>query len=173
MQKAYTWVFIGILFIGFGGAAYYYYPGNSLQNNNGQACTEEAKMCPDGSSVSRVAPSCNFTECPTPEFHWVVSDAGTTLAGTPLTNASLKVGGREYQLGQFSGSCAEIEGEIWKFAEGEKAGLVCWFAGGGVEIGVFEEDGRLVIKRGQVDEGSAEVPGTRGPFEFVQTIGDQ
>lgn len=28
------------------------------------ACTEEAKICPDGSSVSRVGPKCEFSECP-------------------------------------------------------------------------------------------------------------
>jgi len=28
------------------------------------ACTKDAKVCPDGSVVGRVAPSCNFTECP-------------------------------------------------------------------------------------------------------------
>ncbi len=29
-------------------------------------CTEEAKMCPDGSSVARSGPECNFSECPLP-----------------------------------------------------------------------------------------------------------
>ena len=28
------------------------------------ACTEEAKICPDGSSVGRVGPDCNFAPCP-------------------------------------------------------------------------------------------------------------
>ncbi len=28
------------------------------------ACTEEAKMCPDGSSVSRTGPKCEFAKCP-------------------------------------------------------------------------------------------------------------
>ncbi len=28
------------------------------------ACTEEAKICPDGSSVGRVGPKCEFDECP-------------------------------------------------------------------------------------------------------------
>jgi hypothetical protein len=28
------------------------------------ACTEEAKVCPDGSSVSREGPNCEFAECP-------------------------------------------------------------------------------------------------------------
>lgn len=28
------------------------------------ACTEEAKLCPDGSAVSRMAPNCEFAPCP-------------------------------------------------------------------------------------------------------------
>ncbi len=31
------------------------------------ACTLEAKICPDGSAVGRVAPSCEFAPCPVPE----------------------------------------------------------------------------------------------------------
>ena len=29
------------------------------------ACTQEAKICPDGSAVSRVGPNCEFAACPT------------------------------------------------------------------------------------------------------------
>lgn len=29
-----------------------------------QACTEEAKVCPDGSTVSRTGPNCQFSPCP-------------------------------------------------------------------------------------------------------------
>jgi len=32
------------------------------------ACTMDAKVCPDGSYVGRVAPDCNFAECPVAEF---------------------------------------------------------------------------------------------------------
>ncbi|MEI7498362.1 MAG: hypothetical protein WCK11_03710 [Candidatus Falkowbacteria bacterium] len=28
------------------------------------ACTMEAKLCPDGSAVGRVAPNCEFAACP-------------------------------------------------------------------------------------------------------------
>ncbi len=31
-----------------------------------KACTQEAKLCPDGSSVSRTGPTCEFALCPTP-----------------------------------------------------------------------------------------------------------
>lgn len=30
-----------------------------------QACTMEAKICPDGSAVGRTGPNCEFAECPT------------------------------------------------------------------------------------------------------------
>lgn len=29
-----------------------------------KACTMEAKLCPDGSYVSRTGPNCEFTKCP-------------------------------------------------------------------------------------------------------------
>jgi hypothetical protein len=29
-----------------------------------KACTQEAKLCPDGSAVGRVAPNCEFSPCP-------------------------------------------------------------------------------------------------------------
>ncbi len=32
------------------------------------ACTEEARLCPDGSGVGRQAPFCEFTACPAPDF---------------------------------------------------------------------------------------------------------
>ncbi len=38
---------------------------NHLPNGNEQVfCTEDAKMCPDGSYVSRKGPNCEFSECP-------------------------------------------------------------------------------------------------------------
>ena len=37
-----------------------------LPENDMIACTQEAKLCPDGSSVGRTGPNCEFTACPTP-----------------------------------------------------------------------------------------------------------
>lgn len=31
-----------------------------------KACTQDAKVCPDGSTVGRVGPNCEFAPCPTP-----------------------------------------------------------------------------------------------------------
>lgn len=43
-----------------------YMVGAGLVGKNKAACTQEVKICPDGSSVGRVAPSCEFAECPEP-----------------------------------------------------------------------------------------------------------
>ena len=35
-----------------------------VKNPNGTACTEEAKICSDGSAVGREGPNCEFAKCP-------------------------------------------------------------------------------------------------------------
>jgi hypothetical protein len=50
---------------------------SGYSQNNITACTFEAKICPDGSSVGRVPPACEFALCPTtppllcPKTEWV------------------------------------------------------------------------------------------------------
>lgn len=39
-------------------------PPTAGPGNTGTACTMEAKLCPDGTSVGRVGPSCEFAPCP-------------------------------------------------------------------------------------------------------------
>lgn len=42
-----------------------------LNSNKQVACTTEAKLCPDGSSVGRTGPKCEFATCPkTPTANW-------------------------------------------------------------------------------------------------------
>ena len=37
-----------------------------IESNNPVACTQEAKLCPDGSAVGRSGPNCEFASCPVP-----------------------------------------------------------------------------------------------------------
>jgi len=39
-------------------------PNSTPTENNQVACTMEAKLCPDGSSVGRSGPKCEFAPCP-------------------------------------------------------------------------------------------------------------
>ncbi|MDR3548532.1 MAG: hypothetical protein P4M11_09760 [Candidatus Pacebacteria bacterium] len=43
----------------------------------GTACTQEAKICPDGSAVGRTGPNCSFAACPLPNAEIVIGS--TTL----------------------------------------------------------------------------------------------
>src|SRR3989338_6642737 len=41
------------------------YLGQQFSNKSKkQICTQEAKLCPDGSTVSRIGPNCEFAKCP-------------------------------------------------------------------------------------------------------------
>lgn len=46
-----------------------------------QACTLEAKICPDGSAVGRTGPNCEFAECPTTSTSTTTIATSTTGGG--------------------------------------------------------------------------------------------
>jgi hypothetical protein len=45
-----------------------------LTKTEQKACTMEAKICPDGSAVGRTGPNCEFSACPTPDWHTYRND---------------------------------------------------------------------------------------------------
>src|SRR4051812_22427583 len=47
-----------------------------------QACTMEAKLCPDGSSVGRTGPNCEFQACPDTATSTQATSTGTTSGGS-------------------------------------------------------------------------------------------
>ncbi len=99
------------------------------------------------------------------EFTWSFIDRGVDAeTSVPKTDVALRVAGVDVPLGTFDGTCTAIAGSAWPFLANEVSGAICYFAGGGKEIGVFEEGGKLVLKVGDVDEGDAEHPGTRSNF---------
>ncbi len=61
-----------------------WYLMRSPELNQTVACTDEAKICPDGTAVGRSGPKCEFTACPT---------ATTTAPSTSYINASYIVEG--------------------------------------------------------------------------------
>jgi len=89
------------------------------------ACTMEAKICPDGSSVGRSGPNCEFAQCP-------VSDAGNVgLANPASVNCQEKGGNLEIITdleGNQSGLCKfpdNTQCEEWAFYRGEcRPGLI-------------------------------------------------
>jgi len=110
-----------------------------------------------------------FNKLP-PNYIWNFSDKGTDDTGVPHSGVTLLVNGSKYDLGTVDGSCTTIDSGNWNFLEGEESGVICYFAGGGTEFGVFNENGQRTIKKGFLDEGDAETAATRGNFETVATL---
>ncbi|MFZ2886800.1 MAG: hypothetical protein WA021_03200 [Minisyncoccia bacterium] len=100
---------------------------------------------------------------------WTFEDAGEK-DGIPQTKVSYGVNGKVTAVGTFEGHCADMEGSAWTKRDGASAGAICWFAGGGTEIGVFLEGGKYVIKTAVLDEGTAEEGGVRGEMRALITI---
>jgi hypothetical protein len=102
-------------------------------------------------------------------YSWQFTELSESIdvPGMPRTGVALLVGDAKHEIGEFDGSCAAIKGSGWELLEGEKTGAICWWAGGGSEIGVFIENNKDVVKVGTLDEGSAEVPGFRGDFKKI------
>lgn len=99
-------------------------------------------------------------------FEWQLTSLEpiAEMPDMPRTGVTLKYGGALYSAGEFDGSCFVVEDSEWELLEDERSGVICWWAGGGREIGVFEEGGALAAKVGIVEEGTAEDPGFRGEF---------
>ncbi len=53
-------LFIALLLVGALGFLLF----GSSGSDEARACTEEAKLCPDGSAVGRTGPNCAFAVCP-------------------------------------------------------------------------------------------------------------
>lgn len=99
------------------------------------------------------------------KYQWRFLAWGTDAE--PRTQVTLVEGGKSHTIGTFNGSCAVMEDDYLPF---EVSKVVCWFAGGGHEVGVFEEPGQVVVRVGEVDEGASGVQGFRGNFTLVTTL---
>ncbi|MDP3735123.1 MAG: hypothetical protein Q8R39_01695 [bacterium] len=70
MHKRTTIVSLALIIAAAGGYVLYASIIGDVTQDSGstQACTEEAKLCPDGSTVGRTGPNCEFAACPSPEI---------------------------------------------------------------------------------------------------------
>lgn len=100
----------------------------------------------------------------------------TNESDAPRTKVVLNIGGKAYDAGTYQGSCAEIGdtgGVDGKgLVAGEVSGVQCWFAGGGDEIGLFQEGTTLSLRHGLLEEPQGEgSDGFRGNFTSILELG--
>lgn len=86
----------------------------------------------------------------------------------PQSEVELQIKDKKYSAGIYEGSCSVQNTEM---LINQISGAMCWWAGGGVELGVFTEDKKIVLKRRPIDEGSAEYPSFVSRFKtFLELI---
>jgi len=86
----------------------------------------------------------------------------------PQNEVTLQIKDKKYIAGIYEGSCSVTN---TKLLINQISGAICWWAGGGVELGVFIQDKKLVLKRRPIDKGNTEYPSFVTPFEtFLELI---
>lgn len=152
---------------------------------NTVACTDEAKICSDGSFVSRQGSDCEFAECQTTPTTQTVQSGSVIESDyvwefkefsparevdgryfAPRTRVILKTDGNSYDLGVQEGNCSQIN-TGWTLLPNEIDGVICYHAGFGNEVGIFKENNELVVKQGVIEEGTPEDGGLRGGFKVL------
>ncbi len=99
-----------------------------------------------------------------------VSNAASKPSDAPKTRVTVTWDGKSHDAGTYQGSCTEIDGSNGTLSDGEVSGALCWFAGSGDEIGIFNENGTFVLKHGEQQESSGEGQGFRGNFKTLITL---
>ena len=107
----------------------------------------------------------------TPTIVWNFKEAGERGNVLYTTTVTVNVDGTPYEVGTYEGKCTEIgvSGGMdgTGLVPGEITGVQCWFGGGGDEIGIFNEGGRLIIKSAELYEG---LGGVRGEFTTLRQL---
>ena len=102
-------------------------------------------------------------------FAWrFTTKEGTEDGLPPRTDVALITNGNTYDLGGYPGSCAEITSA--NLLPNEVAGVLCWWAGVGDEIGVFFENETYIVRRGFQGEPTPESEGYRGSFNDLVVL---
>lgn len=77
-MKQLAFFLVLIIVLGLGGFMYRYVMENPPAQEAATACTMEARICPDGTSVGRSGPDCSFAACPFPNVE--IPEAGLSFA---------------------------------------------------------------------------------------------
>jgi hypothetical protein len=164
--------FFILLIIAVGGWYYYMnvYTQHTTSTDAGQTETPEVTIQAQPAPIAPIVPGPQ-------RFNWVFTESVyDQQLSKPSTLVSLKVPCTAttctepetvIPVGTFDGLCSVV---AQPESPNELTAALCWFAGAGDEIGVFDERGHMVIKKGVLEEPTAESPGFRGNFVDVATL---
>jgi hypothetical protein len=154
---------IAVLLIILAGGVYYWYG----HRNVAPAMQQSEQVASTTTGAETVPAATAGKHSVTWKFEKVSEDPDT---GSIKTKVTVTWDGKSHDAGTYEGSCAEIDGSTGTLSEGEVSGTLCWYAGAGDEIGVFNENGTFVLKHGEQQEPSGEDAGFRGNFKTIITL---
>ena len=82
-------IIILLVLVALAGGFYFY--NKKVEQKRPIACNMEAKLCPDGSTVGRTGPNCEFALCPTTEIKEEATTKTGTISGTITTSPTCPV----------------------------------------------------------------------------------
>lgn len=85
-----------------------------------------------------------------PALSWSFTTEDADGIDAPKTTVFLQMDTQKYTVGTYAGTCFDRPRE--EMGDGEISGVRCWWAGGGDDVGVFSEQGKMVLKQRVLDE---------------------
>lgn len=114
-QHGFTPVLILIIIATIAGIGGYFVYEKSLTSQRSPmptqvACTQDSKLCPDGTSVGRVGPNCDFSPCPTQELDLIKMACAKTTKDD-ISKIVLTISENKKYAGQFATGSYGVQGE--------------------------------------------------------------
>jgi hypothetical protein len=89
------------------------------------------------------------------QFEWSIAPAQPDPANPgPRSTINLQIASVNMPLGTYAGDCAIIDGKSQALLTDELSAVICKQGTTGVELGIFKENGQLVLKKGDLDASS-------------------
>lgn len=108
-----------------------------------------------------------------PTFGWSFRELPEGEFGQPNTEVSLHVtesGMKSYVIGTYPLGCSESQAVVTEPEPNRVSTATCWWAGGGIELGVFHEDGNYVVREAEISEGIEGEPIPPKVFKALITL---
>lgn len=105
---------------------------------------------------------------PNPVVSWSYTTQDADNGDAPQTTVVLDIDTQKYTVGTYAGTCFDRPRE--EMGMGEISGVRCWWAGGGDDVWLFLEQGKILLKQRVLDEGTAEEGGVIGEFQILREL---
>lgn len=177
MSKTLAWIIV-IAIIAFGIWQFKKSTKTEIRPDENVACTLEAKLCPDGSSVGREGPDCEFAACPGPQ-------ETTKPVGNPTFSWEYKAAERNdfpYSMVSLSATypdgtivrkeLREVQGGCNDYSDPDKdvykgKMIMCYFAGFGEYFKVVKTENGYEVRHKEFTEASPDYEAPEMEYETI------